>query len=123
MPESSGETILIIDDESGVREITRMLLQSRGYRVLVADSGPVGLSLYRGHPRIDAVVTDMMMPGMQGGEVIAQLRSINPDARIVAMSGVIGEQTAVAEEPGRLVFLPKPMPAAALFRAVRHVLD
>lgn len=64
----------------------------------------------------------MMMPGMQGGEVIAQLRTVNPDARIVAMSGVIGEQTAVAEEPGRLVFLPKPMPAAALFRAVQQVL-
>lgn len=117
-----GETVLVIDDESGVREIARALLEARGYRVLLAENGPAGLSLYRGHPAIAVVVTDMMMPGMQGVEVIAQLRSINPDARIVAMSGVIGEQTAVTEEPGRLVFLPKPMPASALVRAIRRVL-
>ncbi|MDI1335806.1 MAG: response regulator [Lacunisphaera sp.] len=122
-PRGGGETILVIDDESGVRKIIQALLGARGYRVLVADSGPAGLSVYQQHQgSVRVVVTDIMMPGMQGTELIRQLKALDPEVRIVAVSGVIGEKTAVTEEPGRLVFLPKPMTGTALVLAIQSVL-
>lgn len=103
--------------------MVRMLLEFRGFRALVAENGADGLALYRQHQqKVSAVVTDMRMPEMHGGEVIQQLRLINPNARIVAMSGVVDANSGFAEEPGRLAYLPKPMTSGELMAAVRSVL-
>ncbi|HWA24140.1 MAG TPA: response regulator [Lacunisphaera sp.] len=118
-----GETVLVIDDEDGVREIARALLVAYGYRTLVAANGVDGLALYRAHPgEIQAVLTDMMMPGLQGHDVIRELRAHNPDVRIVAMSGVPGELAAIPDHPGRLALLSKPMSGDELIAAVQNVL-
>ena len=119
-----GETVLLIDDEQGVREVLHALLEAYGYRVLVAQDGADGLALFREHrSEIGVVLTDMMMPGIQGAEVIQELRRIDPQARIVAMSGVTGEETAAAEKLAHLTFLPKPMTGDELLGAVRRMLS
>lgn len=122
-PRGQGETILVIDDEANVREITSAILRAYGYRVLAASNGPDGLALYREHrAEVRAVLTDMMMPAMQGEEVIRELRLLTPDVRVVAMSGVLLERTGVIETPGPLAFLAKPMTADELVRAIQSVL-
>lgn len=122
-PRGKGEIVLIIDDEAQVRDIARAALEAFGYRVLVAEDGAAGLALYRQHrQRVRAVLTDMMMPAMQGEEVIRELRLLNPDVRIVAMSGVIIERAEITEETGRLTYLPKPMTAQDLVGALQRVL-
>ena len=119
----NGETILVIEDEPGVREMVRRLLEFRGFRTLVAESGPAGLALYRLHQAaVRAIITDMRMPVMQGAQVIQELRAINPDVRIVAMSGVIDSNGRMAEETARLAFLPKPMTSSELVDALQRVL-
>ncbi|HEX3730938.1 MAG TPA: ATP-binding protein, partial [Opitutaceae bacterium] len=123
LPRGHGETILLIEDEEGVRKIVRALLESRGYKVIPAPDGATGIALYRqSHGTIDGILTDMMMPGLQGKDVVAGLREINPAARIVVMSGVLGENEGLKDEPGRLTFLQKPMTAEQLLKAFRKVL-
>lgn len=124
IPAGRGRTVLLIEDEESVRAVTRALLEANDFTMLVAEDGTTGIGLYRNHhAEIAAVLTDMMMPGVQGPEVIAELRQINPDVRIVAMSGVVGERAGIAELPGRLVFLQKPMTGDDLLRAVTSVLS
>jgi CheY-like chemotaxis protein len=123
LPRGRGEVILVIDDEPSVRDVVRSLLKIYGYTSLGAEDGPSGLALYREHrDKIQVVITDMMMPGMQGVDVIRELRALNPDCRLVAMSGVVSERTEIGEESGRLVFLPKPMTGAELLEALRRVM-
>ena len=123
LPRGHGETVLVIDDEPAVREVVRSLLKIYGYAPLVAEDGASGIALFRERqPDVSVVVTDMMMPGIQGPEVIRELRAINPDVRVVAMSGVISERGEISEDPGRLVFLAKPMTGAELLGAVQRVI-
>ncbi|HYC71773.1 MAG TPA: response regulator [Opitutaceae bacterium] len=118
-----GRTVLLIEDEESVRAVTQALLEASDFRVLVAEDGLAGIGLYRNHrAEIHAVITDMMMPGMQGPEVIAELKQLNPEVRIVAMSGVVGERAGLTEQPGRLAFLQKPMTGEDLLRALIAVL-
>jgi PAS domain S-box-containing protein len=122
-PTAHGETILIIDDEPDVREVVQALLESSGYRVLLAADGVEGIALYLQHrPIISAVVTDMIMPAMQGGQVVKELRAIDPEVRIVAMSGVLGNKADMREEPGRFALLQKPMTGSSLLQALQRVL-
>jgi CheY-like chemotaxis protein len=100
-----------------------MLLEFRGFRALVAESGAHGLALYQeNRDSVKAIVTDMKMPAMHGMQVIQELRRINPDARIVAMSGIIDGHSRFAVEPGRLAYLPKPMTSSELVGALQSVL-
>ncbi|MBL9215976.1 MAG: response regulator [Opitutaceae bacterium] len=121
-PRGNGETILVIEDEAAVREIARSLLEVYGFRPIVATAGPAGLQMYRTQrDQIHAVLTDMMMPTMQGAEVISELRALNPDVRIVAMSGVVSDRPP-PEVRGRLAFVAKPMTGSDLVRAIHRVL-
>jgi two-component system, cell cycle sensor histidine kinase and response regulator CckA len=123
LPRGSGETILLIEDDPEVRKILRLLLETHGYRVMVAGSGTEGLGLFREHQsNIRVTITDIKMRGMQGTEVIRELRDIDANARIVAVSGFRGSRDEIPEEPGRLIFLPKPMSRAELVGAVQCLL-
>jgi len=118
-----GEMILVIDDEPAVRDVVCSLLKIYGYAPLSASDGSSGLALYRERrEEIRIVITDMMMPGMQGVEVVRELRSVNPDVRIVAMSGVVSERSEMPEDAGRLAFLPKPMTGVELIGALQRVM-
>ena len=120
-----GETILLVDDEAAVRSITRQTLESFGYRVITATDGAEAIDAYRrDRKRIDLVVTDMMMPVMDGAALIHVLFQLNPQVRVIAVSG-LGASAQLARTAGAGVkrFLPKPYSADILLRAVREALD
>jgi signal transduction histidine kinase/ActR/RegA family two-component response regulator len=118
----AGETILVIDDEESIRAMAEALLMAAGYRVIPAPDGPAGVAAFREHPAsISAVLMDIMLPGMQGAELSRELRAVDPDVRIVAMSGIVGETSGLKEEPGRLKFLQKPMTGLEVIRALQSV--
>jgi two-component system, cell cycle sensor histidine kinase and response regulator CckA len=116
------ETILVIDDEENVRSVVDDYLKSAGYRVLTASGGAAGLEIYRQRgPEIDVVLTDLMMPAMQGGEVMRRLRAMNPAVRVVAMSGML-DRDALGGDSSQQIYLQKPMSGPDLLRAIERVL-
>jgi PAS domain S-box-containing protein len=120
-----SETILLVEDEHVVRHLMEELLHSAGYHVLPASSGEAALALVRGGgPRIDLVVTDVVMPGINGVELVAQLRQILPRLKALYVSGYPGtsDWRPVAFEPGA-VFLQKPFTRPILTEKVREVLE
>ena len=120
LPRGRGETVLVVDDEPSIRRITRHMLESFGYRVRVAADGMEAVEIFRRHSgEISVVVTDMMMPGMDGSATIRALAEIDPQVRVIAASGISNKEAA-AREAGECVraFVPKPFTAEALLRAL-----
>ena len=122
---NGSETVLLVEDQDQVRELTKRLLEVRGYRVLVAASGPEALRLAEGHAgHIHLLVTDVVMPGMSGREVGLLLAPTHRDMRVLYLSGypdpAVVDQGVLA--PGT-PFLQKPFTSEALARKVREVLD
>jgi PAS domain S-box-containing protein len=124
LPAGHGETILVVDDEESIREITSTMLEKFGYQVLVASEGAEAVALYVAHKdEIAAVITDMMMPLMDGPATIRALMKIDPQVRIVASSGLAdNERTAEAARLGVKNFLPKPYTAERLLVALDEVI-
>jgi CheY-like chemotaxis protein len=121
------ETILLVEDEAPVRSITRQLLQRNGYTVLEASDGQMALALVDGAQHathVDLLLTDVIMPGMSGRELAAQLVARRPALRVLFMSGYTDD--AVVRhgmlEPG-LAYLEKPFRPPTLLRKVREVLQ
>ena len=86
----NGESILIIDDEASILTVARAILETHGYKVLEARSGADAIELYRtNRDSIDVCLVDIMMPVMNGLEVIKMIRTMNPGAKIIAMSGMV----------------------------------
>ena len=79
-------TVLIIDDEPQIRDLLTNILEMEGYAVRAAADGRQGVEAYRRNPA-DLVVTDMIMPEQEGIETIRELRQLNPQVKVVAMSG------------------------------------
>ncbi|MDB6111895.1 MAG: sensor hybrid histidine kinase [Pedosphaera sp.] len=111
-----GEVILVIDDEFAVLEVTKLLLESFNYSVLTAKHGAEGVAIYERHrAEIKVVVTDMMMPVMNGPETIQALRRIDPALKIIGMSGLGSESVLTkAGQLGVQAFLKKPFAAEEL---------
>ena len=124
-PRGNGETILVVDDEVSILIITSQTLQAFGYRVLTATNGAQAVAVYAEHKNeIAIVLTDMMMPIMDGTTTIHALRGINPTVRIVAASGLASDVGHVRSS-GLSVkhFLMKPYTAATLLNTMRAILD
>jgi two-component system cell cycle sensor histidine kinase/response regulator CckA len=121
---SGSETILIIDDEAGVRRPTRRALEHSGYTVLEAPDGIRGLQLYRRErDRIGLVLLDIVMPNMSGWEVLAELRERAPSLPVVLVSGYPAtDQPEDTVENGD-AFLAKPFALEELLNTVRQLLD
>ena len=110
--------VLVIEDNGDLRNLVRLALEGAGHEVLTATQGVEGLAYLNGHA-VDAVVTDLFMPEMDGIEVIAQLRRQFPGVKIVAMSGRPGvDYLAVAKELGAARILRKPFGMDDLLTAV-----
>lgn len=119
------ETVLLVDDEPVVLEVSMELLQMLGYRVVTATSGREAVETYaRQKDDIALVILDMIMPDMGGGATYDALRGINPDIRVILASGYILDGT-VREilERGCRAFIHKPFTIHELSRKVREVLD
>ena len=125
LPRGNGEMILVIDDESSILTITSQTLQAFGYRVLTAVDGATAVAVYLEHRNdIAVVLTDMMMPVMDGPATIHALKSINPAVKIIAASG-LSANGALVKPPaeGGPHFLIKPYTAGALLKALHTALE
>lgn len=118
------ETILLVEDEAFVREITCQVLESAGYMVLQASSAEEALWAFCQHEGpVHLLLTDMVMPGKNGQDLAAELGALSPEMKTILTSGYAEN---VAEEMGRnprIFFLPKPFSVQSLTRKVRNVLD
>ncbi len=119
------ETILVVDDEEALREVTRRILTRNGYTVLTASSGAQAIEIAKSHDGpIDIVLTDVIMPTMQGPTVANEVRHLRPDIRVLFMSGhahPVLEAESVRGTDFQLV--EKPFDQAMLLENVRRVLD
>ncbi len=124
LPSGRGELILIVDDEQAIREITRTALEAFNYRAIAANDGAQAVALFARHSgEVKAVLTDMMMPVMDGGALIAALRSLDPQIRIIASSGFSAAgKMAEATSAGVNAFLPKPCTAEKLLKTLAEAL-
>ena len=123
LPRGHGELVLVVDDEPSVRLITQKTLEAFGYRVVVATDGADALAMYaRRGDEIAVVLTDMMMPIMDGSATIRVLRKLNPAVRIIAASGLTNGEHGVDAGLGIAHFLPKPYRADALLTALNACL-
>ncbi len=125
VPRGNGELILVVDDEAAVRGITQHTLETFGYQVLTASDGAEGVAVFAAHrDNIKLVLTDMMMPVMDGGALIEVIQRMDASARIIAASGIPDHGNAIRVPQSRVrEFLPKPYTAETLLSTVRLVLD
>ena len=122
LPVGHGEKILVIDDERAFQEITRAIFTKFGYRVLTASDGTEAVALFAQHRNdIDLVLTDMVMPFLDGAGTINALRRLDPNVRIIAASGM-SENEKQAEELTGTEFLLKPFTTEKLLTTVERVL-
>ena len=124
LPLGHGELILVVDDEESIREITRGTLETFGYSVLTASDGTEALALYADKKNeIAVVLTDMVMPFMDGPATIRALQRMNPGVRIIAASGLgAGQRAGEGALEGVSVFLNKPYTAEKLLKTLAQVL-
>jgi PAS domain S-box-containing protein len=121
-PAGSGESILIVDDETPILAISKETLQIYNYRVLTASNGFDAIAQYAQHQNeISAVLMDMMMPEMGGEGAIRTLQLLNPQIKIIASSGIASNQ-GLAEAAGAKAFLAKPFTADNLLNTLKRVL-
>ncbi len=117
--------ILVIDDDQQIRKLLRKMLESDGYRVDEAADGRAGFAMYTADP-YDLVITDLIMPDREGLETIRDLRSYDPAARIIAISGggtlPADNYLHMAECFGAQRVLQKPFRSDAICAAVRQLL-
>jgi PAS domain S-box-containing protein len=120
-----GEVILVVDDEDAIREITKNSLEAHGYNVLVASDGIEAIAMYTQHKNeISVVLVDMMMPSMDGPTAIRVLQKINPQVKVIAVSGLVSNHKML-ELVGNSVktFLPKPYTSNELLKNLQVVLS
>lgn len=119
-----GECILVVDDEVAIREITKSTLSSFNYSVMTAADGTEALAIFAQHSdSIDLVLTDMMMPFMDGPTTVRAIRKISPTVKIITTTGLTEniDRTMLADEPIQ-GFLPKPYTAVRLLEAIQKAL-
>jgi PAS domain S-box-containing protein len=124
-PRGGTETILVVDDEIGIREAEGEILERFGYRVVWAEDAETAVSIYRRQwEAIDLVILDLNMPGMGGLQCLKELLARHPAARIIIASGYAeGNLPAKALAAGACGFISKPCQADELAAAVRRALD
>ena len=123
-PRGGTETILLAEDEGFVRRVTAEVLQSAGYKLVIARNGAEALAAYRQFSEpVDLLLADVVMPGMGGRDLAAEFESLCPHARVLLMSGYAGQLAWRHMFPRGRTFLAKPFSVRTLLRKVREVLD
>jgi signal transduction histidine kinase/ActR/RegA family two-component response regulator len=122
-PAGGSESILLVDDDAGVRAVLETMLGRRGYVVRSAANGAEALRWFEEGLRPDLVLTDVRMPGINGTSLAIKLTDYDPPPRIILMSGDAAPAMAGPADLGSAVFLQKPVTAPVLLRAVRDLLD
>ncbi|NJN98943.1 MAG: response regulator [Anaerolineales bacterium] len=124
-PLGQGETILLVEDDQMVRDVTLHMLESLSYRVLTAQDGSEALTLYHNQAdEIALVLTDALMPRMDGFALAAALQTAAPELKVILMSGYAGLPEAASELPQNVITqLQKPMNLHQLAQALREALS
>ena len=119
-------TILLAEDDDSVRGIVTRVLTSHGYRVLEASRADDALALWQSHDGanggIDLLVTDVVMPGTSGRELVHELRAIRPSLPVLFTSGYLDETAEAGDDVRITKYLEKPFATAKLLLAVRQLL-
>ncbi len=125
LPRGNGETILVVDDEISIREVTTDTLETFGYRTLTASDGAEALAVYQQkRNEISAVLTDMTMPVMDGAATIRALLKMDPTLKIIASSGFkLHSHHGKSSDANIKYFLTKPYSAETLLNTVRERMD
>ncbi|WP_315764007.1 hybrid sensor histidine kinase/response regulator [Sphingomonas sp. Y38-1Y] len=116
-------TVLLVEDEAMVRAIAERALARQGYKVLTAENGEAALELIATSERPDLLVSDVVMPMMDGPTMVAKVRERYPDLPILFMSGYAEEQLRRSIDLDNVAFLPKPFSVQQLADAVRGVME
>ena len=116
--------ILIVDDERAVRRVVQAVLQRAGYEVLAAEDGHGGLDLFKSHQgEIRATILDLTMPGLDGDEVLAAIRAIDPNAPVILSSGYTGDEVLDRVKNSTVsAYLQKPYKPAELLSVLQEIL-
>jgi two-component system cell cycle sensor histidine kinase/response regulator CckA len=122
---TGSATVLLVEDEDAVRSFAARALTTRGYRVLTAASGVQALDVMTEHGgEVDLVVSDVVMPEMDGPTLMKHLRKANPEIKIIFISGYAEEAfRANLDESEKFSFLPKPFTLKKLAAAVKEALE
>jgi two-component system, cell cycle sensor histidine kinase and response regulator CckA len=125
LPLGHGELVLVVDDEADILRVTRAMLEGHGYRVLTAGDGTQALTELSQHPgEVRLVITDILMPFMDGVQLLHALRRMAPELKVVASSGALGmpgqkDRTDEVKALGVRHILHKPYSVEQLLRAVQ----
>lgn len=121
---TASETILLVEDEAFVRKATAKVLESAGYKVVLACDATQALDRERHcFESIDLLLADVIMPGLNGHDLAVQLVTLNPQVRILLMSGYSEQLTSCEASPHRKAYLAKPFSIPTLLRRVREALN
>jgi two-component system, cell cycle sensor histidine kinase and response regulator CckA len=123
-PRAGTQTVLVVEDEDGLRELAKRLLQRLGYTVLIAGDASEASRLFEENPTIDVLLTDVVMPGASGPELTSQLIERRPELKVIYMSGYT--EDAIVNHgvlKAGIAFLHKPFTSETLGRKIRDVLD
>ena len=116
-------TILVIDDDPKFLETMRVLLRGAGYTVLTSSTGPKGLDMIRYAPReVRTVLLDFNMPGFNGAETLEYLRKLNPNTKVIAVSGFKVNELPTSFQKGVERFVAKPFSNGELLKTIAEVL-
>ena len=120
LPVLGSGTILLVEDDEHVRNLAAQVLRSSGYQVRTAENGEIALQMARSTPEhIDLLLTDVVMPGLDGGQLAAYLRDLQPNLPVLFMSGYTDDRLSCFGIHGESNFLDKPFSLAQLAHAVQ----
>jgi CheY-like chemotaxis protein len=112
--------LIVVDDEEGVRVLLEELLRDRGYSVITAQDGSQGLDLIQREPRLQLIITDIRMPGINGWELARRAMRVRNDIKVIYITGYAGEQRPDDAPPGPL--LRKPWRTGDFFRCIEQAI-
>ncbi|HEU5077940.1 MAG TPA: PAS domain S-box protein [Opitutaceae bacterium] len=120
LPRGNGEGVLVIDDEAYIRDVIASMLRYCGYTGFFAADGLKGIEVYqRNHDKIALVLVDMMMPGLDGASTMRMLRDLNPEVKLIAMSGMLENATIGPDtDLEKVELLRKPIAAEELLSTI-----
>jgi len=122
-PSGQGELILVVDDEENVRRVTTRILERHGYRVITANDGAEAFSRFQEHrTTIRLVLTDLLMPIMDGATLVRAIHRLDPATRVIAVSGHVPNDEPLEVGTDVVALLSKPYERAALLRVVAAAL-
>jgi CheY-like chemotaxis protein len=122
-PRRGSETILLVEDQPDVRQFLRDILAGGGYHVIDASGGDAAIALAQRYPAtIHLLITDMVLPKMNGPEIVNRVRFVHPGIHVLMMSGYTAERLD-GQLDGNTPYLQKPFTSENLLKKVREILD